>query len=420
MAAEQPGGGDVTYATVNTQKALWARPKSEVAEEEYHDFYGRQTRDWAPPLATIQVKAESPFEYDALLFVPSHAPLDVFLPDDGYGLVLYARRVFVMERCAALLPRYLRFLSGVVDAHDLPLNLSREMLQQDRQIQLIRRRLTRKALETLKSIMTDNPIRYRELWRELGATLKEGLVEDDENLHSIIELALFHSTYNLARPTTLREYVDRMPAGQQEIYYMTGDFAATVATSPQIEALRAKGYEVLLLTDPVDALWVEGFPEYEGRRFQSAAKGELDLEPEPGDASAAPEREREREDYADLLAWMTIALADDVKDVRLSTRLTTSAACVVGDAGDMTPALEKAYRAAGTDLPRIKRVLELNPAHRLVRGLRDLHRHGEDGSDVAHILYGMAVLSDGGELPEPARFNTLLTERLVLTLPSVR
>jgi molecular chaperone HtpG len=416
MATERPGDDLVNYETVNSQKALWSRPKAEVAEDEYTDLYRQLTRDWAPPLETIQVKAEGTFEYEALLFIPSHAPLDVFLPDGGYGLTLYARRVFVMDRCEALLPSYLRFLAGVVDAHDLPLNLSREMLQQDRQIQLIRRRLTKKALAILNTIMARDPVRYRELWRELGARLKEGLLEDDENQHTIIELALFQSTHDPAQPTTLREYVDRMPDSQQEIYYLTGDSTTRLANSPQTEALRAKGHEVLLLTDPVDVLWVEALPEYDGRRLQSAAKGDLDLQPQSGDAQADPQRQRDEEDFAPLLNWIKTTLDDDVKDVRLSSRLTTSPACLIGDTDDITPALEKAYRAAGTGLPRIKRALEINPTHRLIRGLRDLHEQDHDGTDLAHILYGMALLSDGGDLPDPTRFTTLITERLVRTL----
>ena len=418
MATDRPAGESVGYEIVNSRKALWSRPRSEVGDDEYAEFYHQLTRDWAPPFETVVVKAEGTFEFEAILFLPSHAPLDLFLPDGGYGLMLYARRVFVMDRCDELLPRYLRFVAGVVDAHDLSLNLSRELLQQDRQIQLIRRRLTRKVLATLKAMMADDPARYRQFWREFGSRLKEGLLEDDDNQHAIIELALFQSTHDSVEPTTLRDYVTRMKESQQEIYYLTGG-STTVARSPHLEALRAKGYEVLLLTDPVDEMWVEILPSFEGRRFQSAAKGELDLDAVPDEAPVDADAERRRQDFAGLVAWLATTLAEDVKHVRLSARLTTSPACVVGDEDDPTPALEKAYRAAGNDLPRIKRVLEINPTHPLVRGLRDLHAQGTDGTDLAHILYGMALLADGGDLSDPSRFTTLLADRLVRTLERI-
>ncbi|MFC0534048.1 molecular chaperone HtpG [Phytohabitans kaempferiae] len=395
---------------VNSMKALWARPRSEVSTEEYHEFYKHVSHDWTDPLETIHMKGEGTFEYEALLFVPAHASFDMFSRDGKRGLQLYVKRVFIMDDCEALIPQYLRFVKGVVDAHDLSLNVSREILQQDRQIQVVRRRLVKKVLATLKDLKAADAEKYGGFWGEFGRAVKEGLLEDPDNREQLLDLVLFSST--AAESTSLREYVERMKDGQTDIYYMTGESRAMVEHSPHLEAFLAKGYEVLILTDPIDEVWVEQVTEFDGKPLQSVAKGKVDLgESEPSAEQAA--------DFADLLSWLGTTLQENVKEARLSTRLTTSAACIVGDEHDITPTLEKMYRAMGQELPQTKRILELNPDHPLVTGLRTAHAANADDpalAEAAELLYGMALLAEGGELADPSRFTRLLADRLARTL----
>ncbi|GAB2851677.1 molecular chaperone HtpG [Lentzea nigeriaca] len=398
---------------INSRKALWARPASEVTEEEYAEFYRHISHDWNAPLETIRMQAEGTFEYQALLFLPSQAPLDLFMRDSKRGVQLYVKRVFVMDDCAELMPEYLRFVKGVVDAADLSLNVSREILQQDRQIQLMRRRLVKKVLSSIKSLMSSRTEDYLKLWREVGAALKEGLLSDFDNRDAILEICSFASTHSEDELTSLADYVSRMKEGQEHIYFMTGDSRVAVENSPHMEALRAKGYEVLILTDPIDEMWVDSVPAFDGKTFQSVAKGQVDVETEEEKSAASAKAE----EFADLLSWMTSSLSEDVKEVRLSSRLTTSPACVVGDAHDITPTLEKMYKAMGQELPKIKRILELNPSHPLVEGLHKAFAAGERESlaDTSELIYGLALLAEGGELADPSRFVKLVADRVQRT-----
>ncbi|PWU54098.1 molecular chaperone HtpG [Micromonospora sp. S4605] len=422
MTVERTGAeGDTTseVQTLNSMKALWARSRDEVDDAEYHEFYKHVSHDWADPLEIVHMKGEGTFEYEALLFIPSHAPLDLFSPQGRRGVQLYVKRVFIMDDCEALTPNYLRFVKGVVDAHDLSLNISREILQQDRQIQVVRRRLVRKILATVKDLKANHAERYRTFWSEFGAVVKEGLIDDLENQETLLEILSVASTNDPAELTDLAGYVARMKDGQSDIYYATGESRSMIENSPHMEAFRAKGYEVLLLTDPVDEVWVERVGQYDGRTLRSIAKGQVDLDTEEEKKEAEAERERQRQDYADLLTWMGEALADSVKEVRLSSRLTTSPACVVGDAHDITPTLEKMYRAMGHEVPAVKRILELNPGHPLVAGLRKAHEQGgteESLKETAELLYGIALLAEGGELADPSRFTRILADRLARTL----
>jgi molecular chaperone HtpG len=332
---------------------------------------------------------------------------------------LYVKRVFIMDDCESLVPEYLRFVKGVVDAQDLSLNVSREILQQDRQIQLIRRRLVKKVLSTVKTMMTADAEKYATFWREFGRAVKEGLLDDFENREAILEISSFASTHDAEKPTSLREYVERMKDGQQHIYYMTGESRSAIENSPHMEAFRAKGYEVLVLTDPIDEMWVDAVPGFDGKQFQSIAKGQVDLESEEDKKATEVAREQQKKEFEGLLSWMGTALGETVKEVRLSSRLTTSPACIVGDTHDLTPTLEKMYRAMGQELPPIKRILELNPDHALVKGLREAHtaRPDDEGlAETAELLYGMALLAEGGELSDPSRFIKLLAGRLEKTL----
>ncbi|GAA2480376.1 molecular chaperone HtpG [Winogradskya humida] len=398
--------------TLNSMKALWARPRSDVKDEEYAEFYRHISHDWTDPLEIIQMRAEGTFEYEALLFIPSRAPHDLFQRDGARGIQLYVKRVFIMDDSRELMPDYLRFVKGVVDAADLSLNISREILQQDRHIQMIRRRLAKKVLSTVKDLMTKDAEKYATFWREFGRAVKEGLLSEQDDQKAILDVSSFASTAS-ADPTTLAGYVSRMKDGQDEIYFMTGESRAQVENSPHMEAFQAKGYEVLLLTDPVDEIWVEAVPEYEGKKLQSIARGNVDLSADED----KPSQEKTGE-FAPLLTWLGETL-DEVKEVRLTSRLTTSPACLVSDANDITPTLEKMYKAMGQDVPPVKRILELNPDHPLVTGLRDAYAgRAEDPAlpETAELLYGTALLAEGGDLADPARFAKLLADRLARTV----
>src|SRR6476469_2491539 len=397
---------------INSRKALWARAQSEVTEEEYTEFYHHVSHDWQPPLETIRLSAEGTFEYQALLFLPSHAPMDLFMRDSKRGVQLYVKRVFIMDDCEALVPESLRFVKGVVDANDLSLNISREILQQDRQIQLIRKRLVKKVLSTLKTVLDKDAEKYATFWSEFGRAVKEGLLSDYDNQQAILEICSFPTTHDADKPTTLADYLTRMPEGQDSIYYATGESRSALENSPHMEAFRAKGYEVLLLTDQIDEVWVDSVPSFEDKPLVSIARGEVDLGGDDVDDDT-------KQGFEPLTSWMATTLSDDVKEVRLSHRLTTSAAVLVGDPGDLTPTLEKMYRAMGQKLPKVKRTLELNPHHGLVTGLKAAYeaQPNDPGlGDTARLLYGMALLAEGGELAQPAKFVALLSKRLESSL----
>lgn len=405
--------------TLNSTKALWSRPKSEVDDAEYREFYSHISHDWNEPLEVIRMQAEGTFEYQALLFIPSRAPYGLFTRESKRGVQLYVKRVFIMDDCEELMPPYLRFIKGVVDAQDLSLNVSRETLQRDRHIQVMRRRLVRKVLSTVKEMISENPAKYEVFWREFGRAVKEGLLDDFANQSAILEISSFSSTHDPEKPTTLPEYIDRMKEGQQHIYYVTGDSRQILEKSPHLEAFRAKGIEVLLLTDPIDEMWVDSVHEFDSKQFQSIAKGRVDLDAEEDNEEHEAEREQRKKDFAPLLSWMSDTLRDQVKEVRLSSRLTSSPACVVGDDHDVTPNLEKMYRSMGQDIPPTKRILELNPEHPVVSGLHSAYSGGEDPAgltDAAELIHGMALLSEGGELSDPSRFIGLLAGRLERTL----
>ena len=423
--ASEEGGEDVVTVeteTINSMKALWARPKDEVSDEEYKEFYKHIAHAWDDPLEVIPMKAEGTFEYQALLFIPSHAPFDLFNQDSKVGVQLYVKRVFIMSDCDQLMPHYLRFVKGVVDAQDMSLNVSREILQQDRQINAIRRRLTKKVLSTIKEMQSGRQENYRTFWTQFGRVLKEGLLSDFENQDTLLRISSFASTHSEEKPTTLAGYIERMKDGQEQIFYATGESRQQLLNSPHLEAFKAKGYEVLLLTDPVDEVWVGSVTEFDGKPLQSVAKGEVDLD--SGDEKTAHEAERhdQERDFADLLTWLKETLSDHVKEVRLSTRLTESPACLITDTFGITPALARMYRASGQAVPVGKRILELNPDHPLITGLRQAQKAGGDDAqmcrlvETAELLYGTALLAEGGALEDPAKFAGLLADLLARTV----
>ena len=423
-AAEPTERTVVETQTLNSMKALWARPKDEVDAEEYTQFYRHVSHAWDEPLETIALRAEGTFEYQALLFIPTQAPFDLFMRERSHGIHLYVKRVFIMDDCEELIPEYLRFVKGVVDAADLSLNVSREILQQDRQIRAIRRRLTKKVLSTIKDIRTERPDDYTTLWNQFGRAIKEGLIADTDNRDAILGISAFESTHDPEKATSLEDYVARMKPNQTEIYYITGESRSAMENSPHMEAFRARGIEVLLLGDPVDEVWTGNVPDFDGKPLRSIAKGEVDLDDDEGKTqeekdAAEKERAEKEEQFSDLTSWLTETLSDNVSQTRLSTRLTDSPACLVGDTFSFSPQLEKLYRASGQFLPPTKRILELNPDHPLVTALRDARASkGDDESlaDTARLLYGMAVIAEGGELDDPAHFAKLLAARLTATV----
>ena len=402
--------------TLNSMKAIWARGKDEVTEEEHREFYKHISHDWNDPLEHLSVHMEGGFEARALLYIPSKAPFDLHYRDGGHrGLSLYVKRVFIMDDWRELLPAYLRFVRGVVSSDDLSLNVSREILQKDRQVQAIRKYLVRRILTALKEMKEQRPEKYRTFWTEFGAVLKEGLVAFEEGHDKLLELVMAPSTDGPA-PTSLGDYVARMKDGQPAIYHVTAASREVAERSPHLEAFRARGYEVLFFLDPVDELWLRLPREFEGKPLASVARGAVDLGSEEEKKQAASAREEATERFRDLLLALRAKLQDEVRDVRLSARLTSSPACLVGETGDLSPHMEELLRRSGQDVPKVKRTLELNPSHPLVTRLQAFHAaHPADErfTRYAELLYGQAILAEGGALPDPAAFSRHLAELMV-------
>jgi len=402
---------------LNSMKAIWARPKEEVSEDEYREFYKHLTHDWNDPLEHVLVHVEGTVEARALLYVPSKAPFDLFMREgERRGVQLYVKRVFIMDDWEALLPPWLRFVRGVVASDDLSLNVSREILQKDRQIQAIRKHLARRLLGTLKDMKEQRAEKYREFWPEFGAVLKEGLLGFDENQDRILELVLAASTSSSA-PTelaALADYVGRMKEGQEAIYYMTASTQSAAERSPHLEAFRAKGFEVLFFTDPVDELWLRRGREFQGKKLVSVAAAGSSAEANDEEAKRAEELRKEQEEsWRGLLDRLRATLQDHVKDVRLSSRLTESPACLVGEAGDLSPHLRELFKRSGQEPPMTKRTLELNPSHPILIRLREVQVRDKDDPRLAlyaDLLYGQALLAEGAPLPDPAAFSRRLAE----------
>ncbi len=402
-------------ATLNSMKAIWSRSPSEVTTEEYSEFYQHIAHDWEAPFETITLKAEGSFEYNALLFVPSRPPFDLYYREQKFGLQLYVNRVLIMDRCDELLPDYLRFVKGVVDSPDLALNVSREMLQNDRRVTLIKKRVVKKVLDTLEKLQTDDLERYRTFFASFGKVLKEGIASDSDNKEKLQSLLLFATSNDADQNTALSGYVSRMKPEQEHIYYVTGDSRAAAEKSPHLEAFVQKGYEVLYLTDPIDELLTDHLTEFDGKKLQSASKGVAELGTEVEKLAAEEERKQKQDENATLLTHLQTVLDEVVKEVRISTRLTSSAVCLVGDENDMSPRLERLLKAsgAGGEMPRQKRILEVNPMHPLWLKLKArFEADSADASldDAAHLLYGQALLAEGSPLPDPAGFARRISD----------
>jgi molecular chaperone HtpG len=405
---------------LNSMKPIWSRPQAEVSESEYADFYRHLSNDWTPPFKTVPLKAEGTIEYQALLFIPAQAPYDLFYHGYQGGLRLYAKRVMVMENCEELLPRYLRFIKGVVDSADLPLNISRQTLQQDRHITQIRKWMTKKVLDALAGLFENDYDNYLKLWGQFGRALKEGVSSDYENKERILSLLLFQSSADPEKLTTLKAYVERMKEGQEEIYYLTGESRGVVENSPHLEAFKEKGYEVLYLTEPVDELFVQSLWDYEGKKLKSAGKGALKL----GDNHEEKEKveaelKKKEEEAADLFTAMQKALDEHVKQVRLSGRLVASPACLVGTEMDYSPQMERLLQKGKGGGPRQRRILELNPDHEIFVKLQERFQQNKEDNAVgeyAELLLGYALLAEGSEIPEPTKFNRLVVNLMLKTL----
>ena len=406
----------VTLETLNSMKAIWLKEKSEVTDEELNEFYKHISHEWTEPLETIRAKIEGMLEYRILLFVPAKAPMDLFYREQASGLHLYVKRVYIMDDCTDLVPEYLRFMKGVVDSEDLSLNVSRELLQQDRQVQRMRNGIVGKVLDALKKMKNSDEQKYQIFWGEFGRVLKEGIYGDRDHQDDILDLCLFPSTDDPEKLTTLNEYVDRMKPDQDEIYYLTGDSRESIESSPHLEAFQDKGYEVLILTDPVDDIWLSSVPEFKDKQFQSAGKGEVELGSDEEKEEQKEARKEKEESYGSLLERLQKDLEEHVKEVRLSSRLTTSAACLVGEAHDMSPQMEKLMESMGQGAPKQKRILELNPDHPILEKLSTLFEADNDASEVgeyAQLLHGQALLAEGSELPNPGAFSKLVADLMV-------
>jgi len=397
--------------TINTASALWTRQKSEITQEQYNEFYHHVGHSFDDPWLTLHTKAEGVLEYTNLLFVPSAKPFDLFDPERKSRIKLYVRRVFITDEGTNLLPAYLRFLRGVVDSEDLPLNISREMLQSNPMVTRIRQQLTKRILTELAKKATESPEEYIKFWDNFGAVLKEGLYEDREHREELLTLARFRSTVRDGL-ISLDEYVAAMKPGQEAIYTITGDSLEVIKQSPQLEGFRAREVEVLLMTDPIDEFWVPAIGSHKDKPFKSATRGGVDLDKIPPPEDREGEQSEPPAKLASLIAIFKLALGDAVKDVRSSDRLTDSAVCLVADEGDMDMHFERLLKQHRQLDTTSKRILELNPRHKLIERLAATV--GEVGasdqlSEFAWILLDQALIIEGEQLPDAAGFARRLS-----------
>ncbi len=404
---------------LNTRRPLWARPKDVVTKEEHAEFYRHLTHDWNEPLEAIHFKVEGTSEYTALLYLPSERPPGWFEGrSDKPQVSLYVRRIFIMAECEVLLPTWARFVRGVVDSQDLPLNVSREILQANRQIPQIKKRLTKKVLDSFATLLKDRRSDYASFWRQFGTTIKEGMVFDGDNREAIAAIALFASSAG-DELCTLDEYISRMPADAKEIYYLSAADAAAASRSPHLEALKARGREVLFFVDPVDDWVLEHLREYQGKGLVSIGRGEATWESE----TAKQERETRERDARAWLESLESSLSDEVSRVRFSSRLKDSPAVLVDEEGALGLHMQRVFEHSHSAPPPRKRVLELNPEHPLIQDLERAHRETPDRErteSAAQLLLGQAVLAEGGTLKDPVRFSRLVSDLMLASSRSAR
>lgn len=402
--------------TINQANALWARPKNEITSEQYNEFYKHIAHDFEPPLAHLHARVEGKQEYTQLLYIPARAPFDLFDREHRHGVKLYVQRVFIMDDAEKLLPNYLRFVRGVIDSNNLPLNVSREILQESKDIETIRAGVVKKVIGLIEDIAKkedeEGQEKYKTFYREFGQVLKEGVGEDYANRQRIAKLLRFVTTRSdTEEPSvSMDTYLQRMKEGQDKIYYVTSDSLKAAKNSPHLEVFHKKGIEVLLLSDRVDEWLVTNLTEFEGKSLQSVAKGGLDLG-KLEDEAEKEEREKETGDYQELTEKMKVSLSEQVKDVRVTFRLTESPACLVADTYDMGGNLERLLKSAGQKVQHAKPILEINPHHPMVQRLK---AETEKFDDWSQLLFDQALLAEGGQLEDPATFVKRLNELLLL------
>jgi molecular chaperone HtpG len=389
--------------TLNSMKAIWAKAKNEITEDEHKEFYQHISHDWNPPLAHLHNKFEGVTEYTALLYIPSKAPFDMFQADRKHGIHLYSRRVFIMDDCKDLMPEYLSFIKGVVDAPDLDLNVSREILQQNALVSNIRKNLVKKVLAYLKDMDSEQ---YDSFYEEFAAVLKIGIHTDFENRNKVADLARYKTTKSGDKRIALKEYVDNMQKDQKEIYFITGDNFSSILNSPHLEQLKEKDYEVLLMTDPVDEWVVQSLTEYDGKKLKSAEKGDLDIEKVD---------DKKKDEFTTLFDYIRQTLQDKIKEVKPSTRLKNSVACLSSGDYDMSAYMEKILKSTGQQTEEVKRTLELNMEHPVLTKLKALHEKDEKSEvlkDYSWLLLDMAIIGEGGKVENPSRFSKLVGDMM--------
>ncbi len=400
--------------TVNKASALWARQKNEISDEEYREFYKHIAHDFEDPLLWIHNRVEGSQDYTTLFYIPKRPPFDLFDREKRHGIKLYVKRVYIMDDAEQLMPNYLRFVRGVVDSDDLPLNISREILQRNKQIDTIRAASVKRVLTALEKLAKDEPETYTEFWKNFGQVLKEGPGEDFANREKIAGLFRFASTHNdqEIQDVSLADYISRMKPEQEAIYYLTGESYAAVAHSPHLEVFRKKGIEVLLMYDRVDEWMMSFLNEFDGKPLVNIAKGDLDLG-KLEDEEEKQATEKAAREFGDLIERMKSVLGERVSDIRLSHRLTESPACLVVEQQDMAVSMQKILRQAGHQVPDLKPILEINPQHAVIRHLRE-EKAEQRLADWTQLLFDQALLSEGGQLEDPAAFarrvNALLLE----------
>lgn len=397
---------------INSGKAIWLKDKSEVQDSEYNEFYRHISHDFGDPAKVIHYKAEGTSEFTALLYIPAKAPFGMFYKDYKMGPALYVKRVQIMDHCEQLVPEYLRFVKGVVDSSDLPLNVSREILQNNRHVEIMKKNIVRKVLDILAEMKKNDYPKYVGFYKEFGRVLKEGVHYDFSKKEQVADLLLFPSSKTGADTfTTLQDYVTSMPAGQEDIYYITGKTYEETSKSPYIEAFKEKDYEVLIMLDDIDDFIMGDLFEYKGKKLRSVVKGDIDL-----DKDAASAKERTKGEFEKLIEFVREALKDDVKDVRLSGRLKDSACCLVTEEGGIDPNMEKVLKAMGQEVPATKRVLEINPSHPLLETMKAvLDKDGRAPvlKEYAELLYNQALLLEGSRPKDPTAFVKTISKLMV-------
>jgi len=399
--------------TVNSATALWTRNKKEIKNEEYNEFYKHIGHDFEDPLAHTHNKVEGKLEYTSLLYIPSRAPFDLWDREQRHGVKLYVRRIFIMDDAQQLLPPWLRFIRGVIDSDDLPLNISREILQQNKVVDSIRSGCTKKIIGLLKSIAKNDEEKYQKFWKIFGKVLKEGVVDSTDYKDDLSHLFRFSSTHEDTedQKVSLKDYVERMPESQKSIYYVIADSYMTAKSSPHLEIFRKKDIEVLLLSEPIDEWVTTHLSEFDSKKLQSVNKGELDL----GDIQDEDEKKKDKESnkaHDELVKRIKDILDEKVKEVRVTSRLTTSPACLVSDDNDMGRHLEQILKASGQNIPGSKPILEINPDHPIIKKI-DGEKDNDLFTDWSHILFDQALLSEGGQLADPVNFVNKLNSMIV-------